>query len=227
MGHQEVEIKRLLGDDAAAERFIAALAAPVRAEKRQVNTFFDTDDGRLARARYFVRLRTEGDRAFLTAKGPGRAVSTTTASRTEAEVAVEPDLVDDLLAGAVQPLAILREREPDEAYAELWRGLEEACGDRVLRCAGRFENLRRVVDVTLPSGLALTVEVDRTDFPGGRTDHEIEIEVPEEAVVEEVEAWLETLTREAGIETARSSPKLTRFHVARERAANAGEDERL
>jgi uncharacterized protein YjbK len=218
MGHHEVEIKRLLPDDDAAERFVAALGAPVRAEKRQVNNIFDTDDGHLARSRYTLRLRTEGANALLTAKGPGRAVSATTASRTEAEIAVEPDLVDDLLAGVVEPLCLLRGREPDEAYAELWHGLDEARACRVLSAVGRFENLRRVIDVTLASGLRLTVELDRTEFPGGRTDNEIEIEVADETLVDEVEEWLEGLTREAGIETAPSSPKLARFLEARERA---------
>lgn len=217
MGDHEVEIKRLLADDAAAERFIAALDAPVRAEKRQVNNIFDTDDGHLARSDYLLRLRTEGASAYLTAKGPGRALSTTTASRMEAEAEVPRDLVDDLLAGAIEPLCLLRGRVPGEGYAELWRGLDEARACRVLRCADSFENLRRVVDVTLPSGLALTVEVDRTDFPGGRTDNEIEIEVDDETVVSEVEAWLDALACEAGIETAPSSPKLRRFQEARER----------
>jgi uncharacterized protein YjbK len=218
MGEHEVEIKRLFADDAAAERFIAALGAPVRAEKRQVNTIFDTDDGRLGRSHYLLRLRTEGASAFLTAKGPGRALSATTASRMEAECALPRDLVDDLLAGVIEPLCLLRGRVVGEGFAELWRGLDEARACRVLRCAGSFENLRRVIDVTLPSGLALTVEVDRTDFPGGRTDNEVEIEVDDEHAVSEVEAWLDALAREAGIETAPSSPKLTRFHEARERA---------
>ncbi|HEX8159577.1 MAG TPA: CYTH domain-containing protein [Solirubrobacteraceae bacterium] len=215
MGHDEVEIKRLLADDDAAERFIAALGAPIRAEKRQVNAIFDTEDGRLAGASYLLRLRTEGESAFLTAKGPGRTVSTTTAARMEAEAEIaRPDLVDDLFSGAVEPLCLLRTSVPDDAYAELWRGFDEARACRVLRCAGRFANLRRVIDVTLPSGLALTVEVDRTDFPNDRTDNEIEIEVPDESVVDEVERWLDGLTRKARIETAPSSPKLARFHEA-------------
>ncbi|MEA2181831.1 MAG: hypothetical protein QOF69_1016 [Solirubrobacteraceae bacterium] len=218
MGNHEVEIKRLLADDDAAERFIAALGAPVRAEKRQVNAIFDTEDGRLANASYMLRLRIEDASAFLTAKGPARTVSATTASRIEAETAIAPDVVDDLLGGDVEPLCLLRSHVADETYAELWRGLDEARACRVLRCAGRFENLRRVVDVTLPSGLALTVEVDRTEFPNNRTDNEIEIEVSDEDLVEEVEEWLEALTREAGIETTPSSPKLTRFFEAGERA---------
>jgi uncharacterized protein YjbK len=218
MGHHEIEIKRLLADDDAGERLIDALGAPVRAEKRQVNHILDTEDGGLARARYMLRLRTEGATAVLTAKGPSRALSTTTISRMEAETEVEADRVDELLSGAVEPLSLLRACLRDEAYADLWRGLEEARAGRVLRAAGCFETLRRVVDVTLPSGLKLALELDRTSFPGGRKDIEIEIEVPGEAAVDEVEAWLEQLTREANLETAASSPKLTRFYEARERA---------
>ena len=217
MGHHEVEIKRLLGDDAAAERFLAALAAPVVAEKHQVNNVFDTDRGDLARSNYALRVRTEGSDAFLTAKGPGRAVSATTASRMEAEAAIEEELANELLAGAVEPLCVLRARAADAAYAELWRGIDAARGCRPLRATGRFENLRRVIDVTLPGGLELTVELDRTDFPGGRVDNEIEIEVPDEALVDEVESWLDELTSEAGIRTGPSSPKLARYYAALER----------
>jgi len=210
----EVEIKRLLVDDGAAERFVAALRKPVRATQHQVNHVFDTDDGRLARSRHAVRLRVQDGDATLTAKGPGREVSASTSARLEAETTVEDELVEDLLAGRIEPLCVLRQRIPDDAYADLWRGLDEARACRPLRADGRFENTRRVVDVTLASGLQLTVEVDETHFPNARVDHEVEIEVPGEELVAEVEAWLDGVARDAAIETRDSTPKIARFHEA-------------
>lgn len=212
--HHEVEIKRLIAGDEEAVALIAALGSPVRAQRRQVNHLFDTDDRRLRRSRYVVRLRTEDDAAYLTAKGPGRRVGGDTVSRVEAEAAVDPGDVDELLAGRLEPLCVLRRSLPGHAYADLWRGLDAARACRPLRAAGSFENLRRVVDVTLPSGVELEVEIDRTQFPGGRVDSEIEIELPCDDLVAEVEQWLDDLARHAGIELRDSTPKTARFYEA-------------
>lgn len=220
--HREVEIKRLLSGEDAAGELVAALGARVRAEKRQVNHVFDTDDGRLRRSLYTLRLRTEDGAAYVTAKGPGRSVSARTKSRLEAETAADAADVDELLDGRIDALCVLRRAVRDEAYDELWQGIDEARACRPLRAIASFENLRRVVAVTLPSGLELEVEVDRTSFPGARIDSEVEIEVPGEDRVVEVEQWLDAIARDAGIELRDSSPKIARFREALERADSAG-----
>jgi uncharacterized protein YjbK len=195
----------------AGDRLIAALGAVVREEKVQRNHFFDTSDRRLGRARYSVRLRLDDHRANLGAKGPSREVAGSTASRDEAETSVAAFEAEALLRGELDPIEILRRRVVDPAFEALWRGLDAAREGHALRNWGSFENVRRVVPVALPTGQSLLVEVDRTLFPGGRVDEEVEIELPREDLAAEVEAWLETRARGAGIETRASTPKVARF----------------
>ena len=58
--HEEIELKRLLSGDAAADKLIAFLGQ-IAAQKKQINHVFDTDDRRLNQQRYAVRLRFEDD----------------------------------------------------------------------------------------------------------------------------------------------------------------------
>jgi hypothetical protein len=112
------------------------------------------------------------------------------------------------------PVEVLRAHVSDPGFAALWRGLEAARDGAALRDWGGFENVRRVVPVTLPGGEPLLLEVDRTTFPGGRIDEEVEIELAREELAAEVEAWLEARARAAGIETRASTPKVGRFFAA-------------
>lgn len=213
-GQREVELKRLLVGPNAGDRLIAALGAGVREEKRQRNHFFDTSDRRLGHARYSVRLRFEDRHAVLGAKGPSRLVGTSTASRDEAESELEPADAQAVLQGALDPIETLRGRISEPAFAELWRGLDAAREGRALRDWGGFENVRRVVPVVLPDGQPLLVEIDRTVFPGGRIDEEVEIELPREELAAGVEAWLEARARAAGLVTRASTPKVARFFAS-------------
>ncbi|HEU4534305.1 MAG TPA: CYTH domain-containing protein [Polyangiaceae bacterium] len=210
--HQEIELKRLLLGDGAADK-LAARLGPAREERRQVNYVFDTDDRRLHGRRYAVRLRFEDEKAMLTAKGPSRDLGASTASRAEAEAWVDREQADAILSGRLDPVATLRQREGDPAYAALWAGLDEARGGAPLRRLGSFANVRRVFPVALPSGLRLELELDRTSFSAERVDDEVEIELSDEGAVDEVEAWLEAKAREAGVTTAPSTPKVARFYA--------------
>jgi uncharacterized protein YjbK len=209
----ELELKRLLLGEQAAAQLLALLGAPLTT-KHQVNHIFDTPERHLSQARHSLRLRFEDGQAVLTAKGPSRKVGAAASSRTEAEANIEAQIAADILAGRRDPLAELKEREQDPDYTELWRGIELALAGRPLQQMGQFENQRRCIPVTLPSGLRLQVELDRSVFPGGRVEEEVEIEIPEERRVAEVETWFEGLARAAGIETASSAPKLARFYAA-------------
>jgi uncharacterized protein YjbK len=213
-GQREVELKRLLVGPDAGDRLIAALGADVRDEKTQRNHFFDTEDRRLGRARYSVRLRFEDHRAILGAKGPSRAVGASTASRVEAESAVESAEAEALVRGMLDPIETLRRRAPDPAFAALWRGLEAAREGRPLRNWGGFDNVRRVVPAALPGGQPVVVEIDRTRFADGHLDEEVEIELPREDLSGEAEAWLEERARAACIETRASTPKVARFFAS-------------
>jgi uncharacterized protein YjbK len=213
--HQEIELKRLLVGDGAADRLVKALG-PVAADLTQTNHFFDTSDGRLRRKRHSVRLRDEDGRFFLTAKAPSRGVGGSVSARTEAEAEVEVETAQQILAGTLDPAATLRQRVTDPAFAELWEGLDAAREGRPLQHVGQFQNRRRVVAVVVPPELALRVEVDQTRFPNGRVDEEAEIEIPDAGLAQAVETWLEQQAARAGIETKPSSSKLGRFYAALE-----------
>jgi uncharacterized protein YjbK len=215
--HHEIELKRLLVGRNAAAKFLDALGGRVERETRQVNHLFDTKDGALSRARLALRLRTEDGTAFLTAKGPTRHVGRDTGSKLEAETQIDRRLARGILAGRADPLATLR-RRLGAAYATLWRAFERACAGRRVRPIGRFENCRRRVRATLPSRRRITVEIDHTRFPGGRVDHELEIELPDAAAASEVERWVRANMREAGIRAKKATPKVARFYASRRHA---------
>jgi len=216
--HREVELKRLLLGERADEKLIHALGAGVARETIQVNHVFDTADHALRRARYALRLRTEGPAAFITAKGPTRSVGRSTGSKIEAEAAIDPALADDVLAGRADPLAVLRSRLADPAYERLWRAFDRARDGQALRSTGHFENRRQVVPIRLPNGLAVELEIDQTRFPDGHVDHELEIELPNKTAVRQVERWLGPVLRQAGVRTRTSSPKVARFYASQTRA---------
>jgi hypothetical protein len=213
-GQREVELKRLLVGESAGDRLVAALGGGVREQKAQRNLFFDTSDRRLGRARYSVRLRFEDQRAILTAKGPSRQVGASTASRDEAEAELDPADAEAVVRGALDPIEALRRRVSEPAFAGLWSGVEALREGRALRDWGGFENVRRVVPVVLPGGQPLLVEIDRTLFPGGRVDEEVEIELPREELAAEAEAWLEARAQAAGLQTRASTPKVARYFAA-------------
>jgi uncharacterized protein YjbK len=210
---KEIELKRMLVGERAADKLIAVLGE-VSAEHQQINHVFDTDDRRLDQQKYAVRLRVEDGASILTAKGPGRIVGAHASSRTEAEARIEDDVAAEVLAGRLDPIEVLRSRVHGPAFEELWSGLGHARAGRALSEVGHFRNQRRVVRLTEPGGRALDVEIDRTSFPDGHVDDEVEIEVPDEADVPAVEAWLDDRLATAGVATAPSTPKIARFYAA-------------
>ena len=215
--HHEIELKRMLVGKDAADRLVAALGGRPAHDLGQTNHVLDTANHALRKARAFLRLRRENGSAYLTAKGPTRSVGRSTGSKVEAEAEIDPRLAGRILAGQVDALGALRRRLRGHAYEELLDAIDRARGTRDLRASGHYENRRRAMPVRLPSGRRVVVEVDRTRFPGGRVDDEVEIEVPNERAVPEVERWLDGVLRKAGIRTKKSTPKIARFYASRAR----------
>lgn len=147
-GEREVEVKRLLVPGGAVESLIAALGGAISRQRLQINHVLHTDHWHLGRARYALRLREEPGTAFLTIGASG-SVAARTVSRTEAEIEVDPKLVDDIVAGRIDAAAVLRSGLGREGYEDLGRGLEMARAGRPVRSVGHFENERSVVPATL------------------------------------------------------------------------------
>jgi uncharacterized protein YjbK len=210
----ELEFNRLLVGPAAGEKFLRATGSTIMAEKEQVNYIFDTEDRRLDRARYALRLRKEGGGAWLTAKGRSRPVEGSTVSRLEAESGVDHSTADDVLAGRVDPVAVLRSHVADVEYAVLWEAIEKVREGRPLKVWGHFSNWRRTAAVRLPSGTDVEWQLDRTTFPDGHVDDEVEIEMADPKQAREVTEWVEKIARKAGVETMDTKPKIARFFAS-------------
>ncbi len=177
---QEIELKlALCGPEALRALQAAAERRGARAERpvRQENHFFDAADRRLGRADQVLRLRFEDGHARLSAKGPAQAASERALHvREELEVEIEPALAQRILEGACSPLEALRAALASEG--ELCASLRRRMGGEPFVRMGGFVNQRTRVGPLAAGGQALFLELDRTEFPGGRVDHEVELELP-------------------------------------------------
>lgn len=221
-GAIEREFKLLLPNEAALQALREALGGPCSAPRRQVNHFFDTPARDLRAARIGLRLREEEGVATLTLKGPELApqdgggaprAATALASREEAELVIEAAEARAILAGRASPLEHLR-ASALAGRALVSRALELA-GSVPAAHLGSFTNERvRVGPLRFPPGTRgpeLVFELDRTHFPGGRTELELELELPAGADAVETRRALEALFERVGIALQPAPSKLARF----------------
>ncbi|WP_157967019.1 CYTH domain-containing protein [Elioraea thermophila] len=214
----EREFKLLL----TSERERAALEAllpPPKRRLRQRNLFFDTADGAVGRAGHSLRLREEGGRWTLTAKGPCLKPLPGPTRRREAERVVPAHLARHLEAGTADPLPLLRRASPPAIALALARAIEEAAAGAPLLPRGSFRNERAEIPLRLPPGLPAVLALDRTAFDDETTELEVELELEDDGPAEPAEAWLADLFTRAGIPRRPAPSKRARFE-ARRNAAN-------
>lgn len=175
---REVEFKFRVDGPEAFEALAVAAGARPSPPVVQTNHFFDTPDRALGFRRHTLRLREEGGRFVLTAKGPGERAGALT-SRAEEEVEVPKPEAESILVGGRSPLAALEARA-DPRARELLATMRAIAGSTPLRHAGAFQNERARLDVALGvegRTLPVTFELDRTTFPGHQVHHEVEVEI--------------------------------------------------
>lgn len=156
----ERELKfRLRGEEdwRAVQRLLGEPAARLEQE----NVYLDTAEGSVESRREMVRLRREGGARVLTYKQGVRVEDGYFEAR-EFEAPVTAEQWRLLLEGSEEAL---------EGLAPL-RELRAAVGRGALRSTGRVRNLR----LCYPLSQGEKLELDRTEFPGGRVDFEIEVE---------------------------------------------------
>ena len=163
----EIELKLALTPPEALERLLANLPTP-DAVITQTNHYFADPLGLLARDRVMVRVRESVNEA---GEGP-QPVVLTIKKRAEVNnglfIAQEDEY--ELDPGAWQ---VVRDQGGDLRQAEV-KPLEALCesiGVSMLFKVGAFRNTRRCIPFQ-----GLMLEVDRTEFPGGRVDVEVEVE---------------------------------------------------
>ena len=114
-----------------------------------------------------------------------------------------------------------------EALVRFLDRLESLCRGEILVLRAAFSNRRALQRVSLPDpagAIEVELALDRTTLPGGRVDHEIEVELdapsPDEARRSEraLRRWL----HELGVDDVAPAPsKLARLHAVLDRAAAA------
>ena len=221
----ETEIKLGLPDE-SAWRWVRERIAPVRVV-RQTNHYFDTADRALSAARIGVRLRVADGRLRLTVKGAAEGAEDAVLTRRAELERDRPldDLPTSLNHGLVldEDLAHWRRSMADTtALNRFLDRLTGAISADPLRTIGAFDNERsigslRLVDAT--GEITIAVELDRTRFPGGRVDFELEVETSSEdgGRLERTRAALEDwLERDGGIQAFARESKLARFEATLE-----------
>lgn len=183
------------------ERLGRLLGPPTVLDQR--NRFYDTDAEDLRRAGASLRLRRENRTVLMTLKRRAAAASGGVQQHWETErevsIACWPYVESDDV-GAFMPL-------PEE--------VRELAGGRTLRCLGGFDNLR--LRYLHEDGECC---LDRSIFPGGHVDHELELESPH--LDRCLDRWHERLRRWGIDPVPQPETKLERFLEAEGRRLKAG-----
>lgn len=207
----EIELKFYLPDAAAARALLEAGGDPLGSVV-QVNHVFDTPDGDLRSHGLTLRLREEEGRWKVTLKGPTTCVGSAR-DREELEVSIDPSHARAILDGEASPLDALGGAGTRSTLLSRAAGLAGAG----VRRRGSFRNHRTRVRAAVPGYGEAVLEIDRTELPGDRVDHEVELEIEPpggkgaEAAVARAEAWLRGLLLEVGVEPRPASGKTGRF----------------
>jgi uncharacterized protein YjbK len=213
---KEIELKFRVADAEELEALKAALGGKVGAPVEQVNHFFDTGELDLNRTKHVLRLREEVSSFLLTAKGPGGSEERALSERTELETRIDPTTAAKFLDGSASPLSVLEQAIGTEA--ELLETMRELSAGKTLKRVGKFDNTRTPVAVSVDLGGGVThelvFELDRTAFPDGRVDFEVEVElqgVESETERERLAQAIRSLIENAGIGVRSAPSKAARF----------------
>jgi uncharacterized protein YjbK len=195
-GHLEIELKWAL--DPTGHGILRHELPGVLGEPHlllQDNRFFDTADHRLRRAALNLRLRRENQSLVMTCKGRAGIGPAGEHRHTEWEERLDPLLWPEIAAGRI-----------DAGRLPLPGPVRDTLGDATLMALGGFTNERLEFHHT--DGPPALLCLDRTDFLGRRTDHELEIETaaPEHHAAlwqERLRSWNVAFTPQAHTKFAR------------------------
>jgi uncharacterized protein YjbK len=196
---EEREIKLKIPTPELYKKLVADLPGP-EGVVHQRNHYFDTGDGCLVRRGLMLRVRDEDGEIIVTLKGPAKRHGFASV-RTEVEEGLQRDLWEQILHG---------QGALEHLDAAPLRMLEPILGGRTLKLLGWIDNERRIH--RLSSGpLDLTVELDRTRFPDGSEEYELEVEVDRHRQ-EAAETYLRDILSELGLSwELQSKGKYQRF----------------
>ncbi|HEX6885261.1 MAG TPA: CYTH domain-containing protein [Planctomycetota bacterium] len=203
----------------AYQALAARLADWPARRAQQSSRFFDTPQRSLRAARLALRLRAEDGRFAVALKGPALPAADGLAVRAELERTVEEQAARAVLAGERSALELFgSEASPLLAQA---RALVAGAP---LGSIGGFENERLSLGprALAPGTLPVVLELDRTRFPDGSLEHELELELPEEADAAGLEHALRALCASLAIPFETAPSKAARCFRILDRMAAGG-----
>jgi uncharacterized protein YjbK len=225
---EEREFKLGIPDEEALRALVDRAGGRVDPPAEQENHFFDSAASGLRARKIGLRIRLEGDRFWLTLKGPVSATrDSALAVRAELEVALNEARARAALEGALPIVALLDLLEPaaihpgQEALLEAARAVAH---EAPLLPIGSFRNVRTRVHTVLQAGgeaVPAVLEFDRTEFGSDDVRREVEVEVDADAPLEAIRSALERLFASVGVEPTPTSSKLSHFLERLDRRAPA------
>jgi uncharacterized protein YjbK len=174
----ESEIKIAL-DQGETERLRGRLGEPVR-RLRQVNHYYETAEDHFARARVSLRVREETDagtdqlRLLLTVKEAGLRAGALLV-RPEYESELSQDAWAAVKDGSMHFADL--DLPPIHRLAEVFRKTAPDLSDLAFAELGSVPNVRVVFDFADES-LSMEILLDRTTYPDGSEEFELECEIP-------------------------------------------------
>jgi uncharacterized protein YjbK len=184
---REIEIKLDLGSFTNYLKILGFLGQ-IEHEELQQNGFFDSEDRKLAKAGWALRVRAEKKRGLVTIKSipvkPGLAVIR---QEIEAEIPRRDalDILDgdtDVMSLHVMPIEYIRDKITKVKVGTLVK----------------FDNLRQTKLFKIDD-FSYMLEVDKTEFSDGSSDYELELELSDTSRIEAVEAALRRLFSQLNI----------------------------
>jgi len=184
---REIEIKLDLGSFTNYLKLLGFLGQ-IEHEEQQQNAFFDTDDRKLAKAGWALRVRVEKKRGLVTIKSipvkPGLAV---VRQEIESEIP-RRDAINilndamDVMILEVMPIDYIKDKIAKVKVTPLVR----------------FDNLRQKKLFKIDDS-SYMLEIDKTEFNDGSSDYELELELSDTSRIDIVEAALRRLFSQLGI----------------------------
>lgn len=166
----ESEIKLDLQSEENYRRLIEHFAE-AKTEDKLENYFFDTDDRALSKSGWALRVRRESGGVKITAKGPPRKASAGLIVRPEIETSLPNDNIAGLIDGGLKIPQI---------PAKIADHLDKLIAGKTLSLIMFFTTWRTTVRHRTDD-LELRFEIDRTVFPDGTADLELEVELADAA----------------------------------------------
>lgn len=203
--HLEIEVKLKISSFPDYLKMVGFLGNP-DAEEHQVNAFFDSEDHQLLKAGWGLRVRTENGRGLVTLKRTTGDDQTMALVREEIEGEIDRgvalaviNLQTDILSLDSPPIAFVKQEFGDLPVARI----------------ARFEN-KRLKKQHRIGDYQYTLELDRTEFPDGSCDYELEMELDRAEQINTVSDSLKHLFESLNIPFERQDQ--TKLERALERA---------